>query len=79
VQHDRGERIGEVFERGDADAIASTAAAAATLGMRADEILPCSTGVIGEPLTETTASSDVCPELVTVSGLVASCSSVKVR
>ena len=37
-------------QRGDADAIASSAAAAAALGMRADEIVPCSTGVIGEPI-----------------------------
>jgi glutamate N-acetyltransferase / amino-acid N-acetyltransferase len=37
-------------ERGDADAIAATASAAAALGMGADEVLPCSTGVIGEPI-----------------------------
>ena len=36
--------------RGDADAVASTAAAAEHLALAADEVLPCSTGVIGEPL-----------------------------
>jgi glutamate N-acetyltransferase / amino-acid N-acetyltransferase len=36
--------------RGDDDALASTAAAAAALGLRDEQILQCSTGVIGEPL-----------------------------
>ena len=37
-------------ERGMRDAIGSTAAAAEAVGLSPDEILPCSTGVIGEPL-----------------------------
>lgn len=37
-------------ERGDVDARTSTAAAADALGLAHDEVLPCSTGVIGEPL-----------------------------
>ena len=37
-------------ERGVADAETTTAALAALLGTTTDEILPCSTGVIGEPL-----------------------------
>jgi glutamate N-acetyltransferase/amino-acid N-acetyltransferase len=36
--------------RGDADAESSTASAAAALGLEPAEVLPCSTGVIGEPL-----------------------------
>jgi len=36
--------------RGDADARAITAEAAELLGLTPDELLPCSTGVIGEPL-----------------------------
>ncbi|MFN8632191.1 MAG: bifunctional ornithine acetyltransferase/N-acetylglutamate synthase, partial [Chloroflexota bacterium] len=36
--------------RGDADARAVTAEAAELLGLTPDELLPCSTGVIGEPL-----------------------------
>jgi len=35
---------------GDADALRSTAVASAALGLEADELFPCSTGVIGEPL-----------------------------
>jgi glutamate N-acetyltransferase/amino-acid N-acetyltransferase len=37
-------------ERGLADAVATTDALAALLGCAPDEVLPCSTGVIGEPL-----------------------------
>jgi glutamate N-acetyltransferase/amino-acid N-acetyltransferase len=36
--------------RGDADAATATAAAAAALELDAADVLPCSTGVIGEPL-----------------------------
>jgi glutamate N-acetyltransferase/amino-acid N-acetyltransferase len=36
--------------RGDADAATATAAAATALGLDAADVLPCSTGVIGEPL-----------------------------
>ncbi len=36
--------------RGDRDALTSTAAAAEALGMAPEEMLQCSTGVIGEPL-----------------------------
>lgn len=35
---------------GDADALSSTVLASAALGLEAGELLPCSTGVIGEPL-----------------------------
>lgn len=37
-------------ERGDEDARASSAAVAGLLGVDPDDVLPCSTGVIGEPL-----------------------------
>lgn len=36
--------------RGTADALAATAALASHLGLAPEEVLPCSTGVIGEPL-----------------------------
>ena len=36
--------------RGIADAVATSASAASLVGVEADEMLPCSTGVIGEPL-----------------------------
>lgn len=37
-------------QRGTADAEKTTAAAADLLGLAADDVLPCSTGVIGEPI-----------------------------
>ncbi len=49
--------------RGDEDALASTAGLAELLGIEPDDVLPCSTGVIGEPIHREKLDAAL-PELV---------------
>ncbi len=54
-------------ERGMRDAVSSTAAAAEAAGLALEELLPCSTGVIGEPL-HTDVLLSALPSLVDAMG-----------